>query len=132
MTQVSTQAELQAAIAAQETEIEVTADFKIDTAQRITYAVTISSGVGGPYTLTKADGHNGSLFFIEDRGSLTLANIILDEGNRTLYAQQEVGYTVFYSGNDEGGPPLKMSLRPNACRWRKVHPCPKNGPPVRL
>lgn len=107
MTQVSTQAELQAAIAAQETEIEVTADFKIDTAQRITYAVTISSGVGGPYTLTKADGHNGSLFFIEDRGSLTLANIILDEGNRTLYAQQEVGYTVFYSGNDEGGPPAE-------------------------
>ena len=78
MTQVSTQAELQAAIAAQETNIEVTADFKIDTSQRITYAATVSSGAGGPYTLAKAEGHNGSLFFIENNGSLTLANIILD------------------------------------------------------
>ncbi|WP_040198354.1 InlB B-repeat-containing protein [Candidatus Soleaferrea massiliensis] len=188
MTQVSTQTELQAAIAAQEAEIEVTADFKIDTAQRITYSATISSGAGGPYTLTEADGHNGSLFFIENRGSLTLANIILDgakethsgssntgsligvptgtlildtgavlqnnrmvqgggvscngetspiniimrgdavvrdnvagngdgtevteiplgrTGGRTLYPRQEVGYTVFYSGNDEGGPPAE-------------------------
>ena len=107
MTQVSNQAELQAAIADQETEIEVTADFQIDTAQRITYAATISSEAGGPYTLTKADGHNGSWFVIENRGSLTLANIILDAGDRTLYARQEVGYTVFYSGNDEGGPPAE-------------------------
>ena len=64
MTQVSTQAELQAAIAAQEADIEVTADFQIETWQRITYAATISSGAGGPYTLTKADSHNGALFVI--------------------------------------------------------------------
>ena len=107
MTQVSTQAELQTAIAAQETDIEVTADFKIDTQHRITYAATISSGAGGPYTLTTADGHNGALFLIENRGSLTLTNIILGAGDRTLYARQEVGFTVLYSGNDEGGPPAE-------------------------
>ena len=70
-------------IAAKETNIEVTADFKIDTSQRITYAATISSGLGGPYTLTKADGYSGSLFFIENPGSLTLANIILDGAKET-------------------------------------------------
>lgn len=43
MTQVSTQAELQAAIAAQEPDIQVTADFFIDARQEITYDVTISS-----------------------------------------------------------------------------------------
>ena len=42
MTQVSAPSELQAAIAAQETDIEVTADLKIDTIQRITYAAAIS------------------------------------------------------------------------------------------
>lgn len=42
MTQVSAPSELQAAIAAQETDIEVTADLKIDTMQRITYAAAIS------------------------------------------------------------------------------------------
>ena len=42
MTQVSAPSKLQAAIAAQETDIEVTADLKIDTMQRITYAAAIS------------------------------------------------------------------------------------------
>ena len=42
MTQVSAPSEHQAAIAAQETDIEVTADLKIDTMQRITYAAAIS------------------------------------------------------------------------------------------
>lgn len=117
MTQVSTPSELQAAIAAQETDIKVTADIKIETMQKITYAATISSGAGGPYTLTMADGHNDFLFLIGKNGALTLANVILDvdkvtespldsTGDRTLYAQ-EVGYMVAYSGNDEGGPPAE-------------------------
>ena len=95
MIQVSTQAELQAAIAAQEADIEVTADFQIDTSQRITYAATISSGAGGPYTLTKADSHNGALFVIENNGSLTLTNIILDGAKETHPTYVNVGSLIW-------------------------------------
>ena len=95
MTQVSTQAELQAAIAAQEADIEVTADFQIDAGQRITYAAKISSGAGGPYTMTKADGHEGTLFLIENRGSLTLSNIILDGAKETHSGTSTTGSLIW-------------------------------------
>lgn len=56
MTQVSTQAELQAALAAQEQDIQVTADFFINAPQEIIYDVTISSTSGDRWTLVKEDG----------------------------------------------------------------------------
>lgn len=85
MKQVSELAQLQAAISAYETEIEVTASFEINTMWEIAYAVTITSGAGGPYTLTKAKGTDGFLFKILPGGSLALKNIILieAEGNRS-------------------------------------------------
>lgn len=78
MTNVSNQTELQAAIAAQETDIVVTANFDITTVQTIFYAATVSGGDGGPYTLTKGSGFNSSVFVVTNRGELTLRNMILD------------------------------------------------------
>lgn len=78
MIQVSTQAELQDALTSGEKDIEVTDNFYIDALQEITYAVTITSAEGGPYTLAKAESYNQSLFVVINNGSLTLENIILD------------------------------------------------------
>lgn len=78
MTQVTTQAQLEAAIRLQETDIRVVADFYIDARQTIDYATAITSVEGGFYTLTKADGYDGALFEVQNDGSLTLQNITLD------------------------------------------------------
>lgn len=91
MTQVSTQAELQAALAAQETDIQVTADFFIDAQQEITYDVTISSAAGDRWTLVKEDGFDNYMFEIDGNGSLTLQNIRLDGAKDTHTAPVPYG-----------------------------------------
>lgn len=78
MTNVSTQAELVAAIAARETEIVLTASFDIDELINITYALTIRSDENGPYTLTKSDNYDNSIFLTDTYADLTLQNIVLD------------------------------------------------------
>ena len=91
MTQVSTQAELQAAIAAQEPDIQVTADFFIDARQEITYDVTISSAPENRWTLVKEDGFDNYMFEIDGNGSLTLQNIRLDGAKETHTAPVPYG-----------------------------------------
>ena len=83
MTNVSTQAELAAAIAARETDIVVTASFDIDQTITIPYRHTVSSDGNGPYTLTKRQGFNLSVFDIINRGELILRNIVLDGAKET-------------------------------------------------
>lgn len=98
MRQVSTQAELQAAIAAGEKEIEATTDFNIDALQEIAYATTITSAEGGSHTLTKADGYNESLFAVINNGSLTLQNIILDGAKGTHASTSAAALVTVLSG----------------------------------
>lgn len=84
MTRVSTQSELIAAIAAQETDIVVTANFEISETQTINYAVTIASEENASYTLTKATNFDNSLFSLNTNTSiLTLQNIIIDGAKQT-------------------------------------------------
>lgn len=84
MTRVSTQSELIAAIAAQETDIVVTANFEISEIQTINYAVTIASEENASYTLTKATNFDNSLFLLNtNNASLTLQNLILDGAKQT-------------------------------------------------
>lgn len=137
MTQVSTQAELAAAIQAADPNIQITANFEISALQTIGYAATISGAGGGGYnTLTKASGYNGPLFQVRGGGSLTLQNITLDGaqeshaqpgsslvevtgGTLTLdtramlrnnYARQGGGI----SANDSAGVPVTIRLQGNA------------------
>lgn len=77
MTQVSNQAELLAALTALETDIEVIANITINVQVNINYAVTISSG-GGIFMLQKAPAYFNPMFRVQNGGSLTLQNIILD------------------------------------------------------
>lgn len=84
MTRVSTQSELIAAIAAQETDIVVTANFEISETQTLNYAVTITSAENASYTLTKATNFDNSLFLLNtSNASLTLQNLILDGAKQT-------------------------------------------------
>lgn len=83
MTNVSNQVELEAAIAAQETNIVVTASFEIERQITIFYQHTISGDDNGPYTLKKRQDFNLSVFNIINRGELTLRNIILDGAKDT-------------------------------------------------
>lgn len=98
MTQVSTQAELQAAIAAQEPDIQVAADFFIDAQQEITYDVTISSAPGNRWSLVKEDGFDKYLFEIDGNGSLTLQNIRLDGAKDTHTAPVPYGLILVTHG----------------------------------
>lgn len=83
MTQVSTEAELITALAAQETEIVITANFNITQSHSIQYALTISSDSSNPPTLTKDEPFSDSIFTVLDNGSLTLTNIVLDGAKAT-------------------------------------------------
>lgn len=84
MTRVSTQGELIAAIAAQETDIVVTANFEISETQTLNSAVTITSEENVSYTLTKATNFDNSLFLLNtSNASLTLQNLILDGAKQT-------------------------------------------------
>lgn len=82
MTQVSNQTEFLAALAAQDSIVQVTTDFAITSQITILYPVTIESiTADAPFTLTKDASYFTYLFRIQNGGSLTLQNIILD-GNK--------------------------------------------------
>lgn len=97
MAQVSTQAQLAAAIAESDPNIQIAADFYIDTQQTIRYAALIVSAEGGSYTLTKATGYNGPLFQVQGGGSLTLQNITLD-GAQESHSQAGSSLAEAFSG----------------------------------
>lgn len=82
MTQVSNQTQLLAALAAQDSIIQVIADFTITSQITILYPVTIESiTAAAPFTLTKDTSYFAYLFRVQNGGSLTLQNIILDGDN---------------------------------------------------
>lgn len=95
MAQVSNQAQLLAALAVQESIIQVINDFTVASQITILYPVTIESvSADSPFTLTKGTSYFTYLFRVQNGGSLTLQNIILDgdkdnhpmdnENNRSL------------------------------------------------
>lgn len=79
MAQVSTQAQLLAALNALDPSIQVTAGFTISSQITIQYPVTIESlNATAPNTLTKDSSYFTYLFRVTEGGSLTLGHIILD------------------------------------------------------
>lgn len=79
MAQVSNQTQLLAALAVQDSIIQIIADFAITSQISILYPVTIESLTAiTPFTLTKDTSYFGYLFRVLNGGSLTLQNIILD------------------------------------------------------
>lgn len=79
MAQVSNQTQLLAALAAQDSIIQVMDDFSITSQITILYPVTIESfAAAAPFTLTKDTSYFAYLFRVQNGGSLTLQNIILD------------------------------------------------------
>lgn len=79
MAQVSNQTQLLAALAAQDSIIQVIADFTIVSQITILYPVTIESLTADiPFTLMKDVSYFSYLFRVQNGGSLTLQNIILD------------------------------------------------------
>lgn len=95
MIEVSTQAQLQAALSAREPDIQITGSFPITSQISITYETAIRSLSGDNiFTLTKDPLYFGYMFRISNGGSLTLENLILDgdlanhpmdhTGNRSL------------------------------------------------
>lgn len=77
MTQVSNQTQLLAALAAQDSTIQVTADFTIAAQIDILYPVTIESpAASAPFTLTKDISYFTYLFRVQNGGSLALQNIM--------------------------------------------------------
>lgn len=89
MAQVSTQRELQSALSAKESLIQVTAGFPISSQINITYGVTIESLTSNNiFTLTKDASYFSYLFRVSG-GSLTFQNIIID-GDKSSH---EIGNT---------------------------------------
>lgn len=79
MTQISNQTQLLAALAAQDSNIQVTSNFAITSQINILYPVTIESlTADAPFILSKDPSYFTYLFRIQNGGSLTLRNIILD------------------------------------------------------
>lgn len=79
MAQVSSQTQLLTALAAQDSIIQITNDFTITSQITILYPVTIESLTpAAPFTLTKDTSYFAYLFRVQNGGSLTLQNIILD------------------------------------------------------
>ena len=78
MAQVSSQAQLSAALNIQEPFIQITADFSLTSQINILYDVTIESLIPGTYTISKAPGYDSYLFRIQNDGILRLANIVID------------------------------------------------------
>lgn len=86
MTQVSNQTQLLAALAAQDSIIQITDNFRISSQINILYPVTLESITSDTiFTLTKDASYFAYLFRIQNGGSLTLQNIILD-GNKNIHA----------------------------------------------
>lgn len=85
MIQVSTQSELQAALRSQESQIEIIADFPLNSQIAISYDVTLGSpGVSAAHTLTKDATYSSYLIRINEGGTLRLQNITID-GNRDAH-----------------------------------------------
>lgn len=78
MAQVSSQAQLSAALNIQEPFIQITADFSLTSQINILYDVTIESLIPGTYTISKAPGYDSYLFRIQNDGILRLTNIVID------------------------------------------------------
>lgn len=83
MTQVTSQAELNAAIAAQESTIVVTASFNITQQNIITYPLTLSGDASGTITLTKDAAFSSEMFAVSSSGALRIQNLILDGARDT-------------------------------------------------
>lgn len=75
MTQVSNQTQLLAALAAQDSAIQVTSDFSITSQINILYPVTIESpAAADPFMLTKDSSYFTYLFRIQNGGALIAEN----------------------------------------------------------
>lgn len=97
MAQVSNQTQLQAALAAQDSVIQVTADFTINSQINILYPVTIESlAADTPATLTKDSSYFQYLFRVQNGGSLTLQNIILDGDKENHPAASQDNRSLIY------------------------------------
>lgn len=97
MTQVSNQTQLLAALAAQDSTIQVTADFTIAAQIDILYPVTIESpAASAPFTLTKDISYFTYLFRVQNGGSLTLQNIILDGDKNNHPAENQNNRSLIY------------------------------------
>lgn len=82
MTQVYNQTDLENALLAGETEIQVVANFQINSIVTIRSDTTISSAPGNPYILGRAAGYDNSLFQVAG-GIATFSNIVIDGAKRT-------------------------------------------------
>lgn len=97
MAQVSNQTQLVAALAAQDSILQVTADFAISSQINILYPVTIeSSTVGTSFTLSKDSSYFTYLFRVQNGGSLTLRNIIVDGDKQNHPAQNQNNRSLVY------------------------------------
>lgn len=81
MTIVTNQTELRNAISALETEIQIANDFEVSTLITITTTISIRSIPDQQFTIRKSNSLFGTMLRIQNGGSLTLTNIILD-GNK--------------------------------------------------
>lgn len=81
MTQVYNQTDLENALLAGETEIQVVANFQINSLVTIRSDTTISSAPGNPYILGRAAGYDNSLFQVAG-GIATFSNIVIDGAKR--------------------------------------------------
>lgn len=86
MAQVSNQAELFAALNAQDPIIQIIDDFDLNIQMAITYSVTLESFTSEAIrVLTKGASYYSYIFQISDNGSLTVRNLIID-GNKDNHA----------------------------------------------
>lgn len=81
MTRVYNQTDLENALLAGETEIQVVANFQINSIVTIRSDTTISSAPGNPYILGRAAGYDNSLFQVAG-GIATFSNIVIDGAKR--------------------------------------------------
>ena len=95
MTQVSSQAELRAALLAQESEIQVIADFEVSAQQTITFPLLLHSApAGSVHMLSKTAGFSGSLLRVSGGGALTLEDLILDGSAAGSYLENPANRTL--------------------------------------
>lgn len=97
MTQISNQTQLLAALAAGASSILITADFPINSQINILYPVTIESlNADTPFTLSKDPSYFTYLFRIQNGGSLTLKNIILDGEKENHLSENQNNRSLIY------------------------------------
>lgn len=97
MAQVSNQTQLLEALAAQDSTIQVTANFTISSQINILYPVTIESlTVQAPFTLSKDSSYFTYLFRVQNGGSLTLQNIIVDGDNSSHPMEDQNNRSLIY------------------------------------